>query len=234
MKVLGVIPARGGSKGVKDKNIVPVAGKPLIAYTIESAQESKHLSRAVVSTDSAHIADISRSYQGEVIMRPAELARDDTPIIPVIKHALQTCEQQYGEVYDLVVLLQPTSPIRQGADIDNVLDILDQHEDCDAVISVVPMQDIHPARMYRLDADMNMHALDPKLEAARRQDIQPVYYRNGAVYAIRTRVLLEKNSLMVSRKRAYIMPLERLVNIDDERDLHIANVLVNLWKNGKI
>ncbi len=234
MKVLGVIPARGGSKGVIDKNITLVDGQPLISYTINSARESTLLTRAVVTTDSPRIAEISQSFEGTVIMRPAELAQDDTPIIPVIKHALEVSQEQYGEHYDMVVLLQPTSPIRHGTDIDNALNILIEHADCDAVISVVPMQDIHPARMYHVDNDMKMQALNPQLEATRRQDIEPVYYRNGAIYAIRTEVLLEKNSLMVSKKRAYIMPLERLVNIDDERDMHIANVLVKLWKDGRI
>lgn len=232
MKVLAIIPARGGSKGVKNKNIRLVAGEPLIAYAIESARESQLLTRFVVSTDSPHIAAIASDRRCPVLIRPPELALDDTPIAPVMKQVLGVCQEQFKEQYDILVLLQPTSPIRSGKDIDAVIRMFDDKR-TDAVVSVVAMHDIHPARMYRLSLDNELLPLDQRFEASRRQDIEPVYYRNGAIYAIRKETFLAKETLMVPNKKAYIMPLEQLVNIDDERDLAVAEVLVKLWKNAR-
>lgn len=233
MRTLAIIPARGGSKGVKDKNIRIVAGKPLITYAIECANESSLLNKTIVSTDSPAIAEVVQSLECEIMMRPHELARDDTPIPPVLIHVLQELEKQ-GEHYDLVVLLQVTSPIRTGKDVDNVISMFKQSPDLESVISVVPMDDVHPARMYTLEDDQWMHPFLNKGEEARRQDLPVVYYRNGCIYAIRTKALLEKRSLMVKNKKAYVMHAHHLANVDDERDLIIADVLVRLWKEGKL
>lgn len=233
MKVLGIIPARGGSKGVKDKNIRQVAGKPLIAYAIDCARESRLLSKTIVSTDSLAIAEFARSLECEVMMRPPELARDETPMPPVLIHVLKELEDQ-GEQYDLVILLQVTSPIRTGEDVDNVISMFEQSPNLEGVISVVPMDDVHPARMYTLGQGQWIFPFLENGEEARRQDLPVVYYRNGCIYAIRTQALLEKKSLMVKNKKAYVMPARHLANVDDERDLIIADVLVKLWKEGKL
>lgn len=233
MKVLAIIPARGGSKGVPDKNIRIVAGKPLIAYAIECAQESRLINRIVVSTDSPIIAQTASDYGAEVLMRPSELAQDETPMPPVLLHVLQTL-QENGENYDLVVLLQVTSPIRTGQDLDNVVEMFAFTPDLDAVISVVPMDDVHPARMYTLDEGQWMNPYIESGEEARRQDLPVVYYRNGCIYAIRPEILKDKKSLMVKNKKAYIMPAKWLANIDDERDVIIAEALINMWKSGQL
>lgn len=233
MKVLAIIPARGGSKGVPDKNIRIVAGRPLIAYAIECAQESRLINRIIVSTDSPIIAHTASDYSAEVLMRPSHLAQDDTPMPPVLLHVLQTL-QENEEKYDLIVLLQITSPIRTGQDIDHVVEMFASAPDLDAVISVVPMDDVHPARMYTLDEGKWMNPYIESGEEARRQDLPVVYYRNGCIYAIRSEILKDKKSLMVKNKKAYIMPAKWLANIDDERDLIIAEALIKMWKSGQL
>lgn len=155
------------------------------------------------------------------------------PCLLVLLHVLQTL-QENGENYDLVVLLQVTSPIRTGQDLDNVVEMFASTPDLDAVISVVPMDDVHPARMYTLDEGQWMNTYIESGEEARRQDLPVVYYRNGCIYAIRSEILKDKKSLMVKNKKAYIMPAKWLANIDDERDLIIAEALIKMWKAGQL
>ncbi len=233
MRVLAIIPARGGSKGVKDKNIRLVADQPLISYSIQVAQESKTLTDIVVSTDSKRIAEVAREYGAEVLLRPDHLAEDTTPIIPVIQHILEQQTTSGKAAYDLIILLQPTSPIRTGEDIDQVVQMLKEDPETDGVISVVPMDDIHPARMYTLGPRQHMHPFIDHGETLQRQELEVVYYRNGCIYAVRTKAFQEEGSLMVKKKKAYVMPLEWLANVDDERDLLIADVLVKKWKESR-
>ena len=230
MRSLAIIPARGGSKGVKDKNIRLVNGKPLIVYSIETAHESQLLTDAVVSTDSEKIAEEATKHGIEVIHRPSTLAQDDTSIIPVISHTLE----QLDRPFDLIILLQPTSPIRTGEDIDKVIQMFMDDHDLEGVISVVPMDDIHPARMYKIDHDLRMDPLIKDHEQARRQDLPMVYFRNGCIYAVRTTTFVAKKSLMVNNKKAYIMPVDHLANVDNERDLIVTDTLIRLWKENKL
>lgn len=229
MKTLAVIPARGGSKGVRRKNVRLVAGQPLITYAIQTAQQSIQLDAYAVTTDSEEIANVSRAAGAVTLMRPANLAQDDTPMLPVIIHALEQMEQATGTCFDVVILLQPTSPIRTGKNIDDVIAILKADQSVDGVISVCPMDDTHPARMYTLDNDW-MTPLWPNWEPTQRQKLPVVYYRNGAIYAVRRSVLFTQQTLMPARKKAYVMSHEWLANIDDERDLVIADALIRLWK----
>jgi len=234
MRVLGVIPARGGSKGVVGKNIRLVGGEPLIVYSIQAAKESQSLTYFLTTTDSEEIAEIARRYGSPVLMRPIELAQDGTPMVPVIFHALEHAERKLGIQFDAIVLLQPPAPIRTGTDIDSIIQILREDPDVECVISVCPMEDVHPARMYRLNKGGWMDPLWPEWETAQRQDLPVVYYRNGSLYAVYRSVLVEQRTLMSKHKKAYVMPREHLVNIDDERDLIISDVLVRLWKEGRL
>lgn len=231
MKVLAIIPARGGSKGVRDKNIRDVAGQPLITYAVEAAQQSKRITKTLVSTDSEKIASVVRQAGGDVMMRPGELAEDNSPVVQVINYVLEKLKS-VNEEFDVIVLLQPTSPIRTGQNIDEVIAMFDDQK-VEGVISVVPMDDVHPARMYTTD-DGWMKPFIETGETAQRQDLPVVYYRNGCIYAVRTSVFFKEKTLMVKQKKAYVMKREHLANIDDERDLIIADVLVNMWKSGKL
>ena len=234
LKILAVIPARGGSKGIPRKNLRQVANQPLIAYAIQSALQSTLLTHFLVSTDSDEIARVAQRFGASVVLRPPELAQDDTPMLPVIEHALEYAEQNAGQRFDIILLLQPTSPIRRGEDIDAVINLLESDKSVDGVISVCPMDDIHPARMYSLDEDAWMTPFWPDYEVIQRQRLPMMYYRNGAIYAVRRSVLTEQRTLMPARKKAYVMPREWLANIDDERDLIIADVLMRLWLKGKL
>ena len=231
MKVLGIIPARGGSKGVPRKNIRAVDGIPLIAYAIQCAQQSKLLTHFIVNTDDEEIASVSQEWGAEVMMRPPELATDTAPIIDVAKHIVANLKCPDGTDYDLLVFLQATAPIRTGQDVDNIIRMFQIDPALDGVISVVPMQDMHPARMYHLTSDQHMVPfLGGESETVNRQQLEPVYFRNGCFYAVKTTAMLRENKIMAANKKAYVMPAEWLANIDDERDLLITEVMVKQWK----
>ncbi|KAA0257256.1 MAG: acylneuraminate cytidylyltransferase family protein [Chloroflexi bacterium] len=222
-RVLGIIPARGGSKGVPRKNIREVAGRPLIAYTVEAARTSHMLTRCIASTEDKETAEICASLGCEVINRPVQLAQDDTPTIDVIKHVFGELESR-GESFDYGLVLQPTSPLRTGSDIDSALQALNQSE-ADSIVSVYQVSDHHPARMYRMESGC-LVSIDETFASARRQDLPRVYHRNGAIYAFR-RKLLNQNTLMGNRILPYIMAEDRSLNIDTEYDLVLADYILS-------
>lgn len=224
MKVLGVIPARGGSKGIPSKNIKLLNGKPLIAYTIESALKSG-LDSVVVSTDSNEIAQIAKEYGAEVpFLRPENLASDTAASMPVAVHALHEMERINDTLYDAVMLLQPTTPFRTGADIDEAIRLIEEKQS-DSVISVVDVGGTHPARMKYLK---NGLLIDPPFceakENQNRQELEPMYIRNGAIYLTRRDVLL-KGTYKGNSCAALIMPSLRSVNIDTLFDFEYAEWL---------
>jgi CMP-N,N'-diacetyllegionaminic acid synthase len=228
-KILAVITARGGSKGVSRKNIRLVFGKPLIAYTIEVAlQLSNQLYRIITSTDDVEIATISRQYGAEVpFLRPHDLAADNTPTLPVLQHAVRFVEEQDNVRLDWVLLLQPTSPLRTKEDILATLEVAQDYI-CDSVISVVQAP-IHPLFMKRIEEGQLLSFSDELVEkeGSRRQDAQPpAYIRNGAIYLTRRDILMEHNSIWGCNIRPYIMPAERSVNIDNDIDLKLAENLI--------
>ncbi|MDY7092271.1 MAG: acylneuraminate cytidylyltransferase family protein [Acidobacteriota bacterium] len=233
LRTLGVIPARGGSKGLPDKNILPLGGEPLVLHTWKAAHAAQRLHRVILSTDSARIADTVRQAGGDVpFLRPAELATDSAQAIPVIQHALAEVERQERQEheeappYDAVVMLQPTTPLRTTEDIDGALALLES-SGADSVISVVDVGGHHPARMKYLRGD---RLVDPPFCEARenqpRQELEPMYLRNGAIYATRRQVLLG-GSFKGSDCRAWIMPAERSVNIDTGLDFRLAELMLN-------
>jgi len=232
-RVLGLIPARGGSKSVPHKNIAMLAGEPLISYTIRAALESEMLDRLVVSTDSAEIADVALSFAAEVpFMRPDELAQDDTPGIEPPIHALEWLVANEGYRPQYLMLLQPTSPFRTAEDIQAAVRIL-QEKDADAVVSVCEVHD-HPYWTKRVEADgrlVDFLALDR--EYARRQELPPAYVLNGAVYLARAQMLLEQRTYYARDTYAYVMPRERSLDIDSAWDLHVAELLLRERKNNE-
>jgi CMP-N-acetylneuraminic acid synthetase len=227
-KILAVIPARGGSKGLPRKNIRPICGTPLIAYSIETALAARHLfHRVIVSTDDEEIASVARRYGAEVpFLRPAELGGDEVPMVPVLRHALQFIEQQDGIRLDWVCLLQPTDPFRTVEDIEAAI-ALARQGDCDSVISVVQVFSVHPILMKRIENGRLKHYCIEEKEGTRRQDFQPpAYMRNGAIYLTRRDVLMEHDSVWGEIIRPYIMPEERSVGVDSELDLKLVEILM--------
>jgi CMP-N-acetylneuraminic acid synthetase len=228
MHILGVVPARGGSKSVPRKNIALVNGKPLLAYTIQAARRSQRITHFVVSSEDPEIIAVAKRYGAPVpFVRPAELAADETPTLPVVQHAVREMERLEGTTFDYVVLLQPTTPLRLHEDIDAAVDKLIA-TGADSVISVCDVGAYHPARMRQIvdDCLVELPIREPK-EMLRRQDLPPVYIRNGAVYAVKREVVMEHNSMVGQISRPYIMPAERSVNVDSKMDLLLAEILLS-------
>jgi CMP-N,N'-diacetyllegionaminic acid synthase len=227
MNVLGIIPARGGSKGISRKNIAPLLGKPLLAYTVQAALASKRLTRIVLSTDDPNIAEIGMRWGVAVpFLRPAELAGDDVPTLPVLQHVVERLES-LGERYDAILTLQPTNPLRRAEDIDGAIELLDRTA-ADSVISFVDVGERHPARMKWIDTEGRVW--DPpfaeEFEGQPRQQLQRLYLREGSIYLTRRSVLMEQDSIKGRDCRGWIIPPERAMNIDTPFDLLLTEQIL--------
>jgi CMP-N,N'-diacetyllegionaminic acid synthase len=211
------------------KNLAPLLGKPLLAYTSQAALASRRLTRTVLSTDDETIAQTGRALGIDVpFMRPAELAGDDVPTLPVLQDVVRKLEAA-GESYDAILTLQPTNPLRRPDDIDGAIDLLER-TGADSVISFVDIGERHPARMKWIDADGRVS--DPpfaeSFEGQPRQQLAKLYLREGSIYLTRRSVLMEQNSLKGSDCRAWLIPEERARNIDTPFDLRIAECILQL------
>jgi CMP-N-acetylneuraminic acid synthetase len=227
MRVLGLIPARAGSKGVPRKNLRLLAGKPLLHYTIESAAGARRLARVVVSTESQEIAVAARAAGAEVpFLRPESLAADDTPMLPVVAHALRALAEQ-GDAYDAVCLLQPTCPLRRAADIDGCIELLER-SGADSVVTVleIPAR-YHPHWAFLEGADGSLRPVTGAPLAPRRQELAPAYHRDGSVYVTRCSAVRDEGSLYGRRTLGYRADPERNVNIDDLDDWARAERLLD-------
>lgn len=223
-KILCVIPARGGSKGIKDKNIKKIGGKHLIEYTIEQALEAKLFDKIVVSSDSQKILDIASKYPVELFCRNSEIATDNSPISETIKSVIS----KLTEKYDYIVLLQPTSPIRLPMQINDAFKMFMANKLANSLVSVCEMDDIHPGRMYWKNKNYPdiMTPIFPKFEKLRRQDLPPALFRNGAIYIVKTKEFEIHENLIINPVMFYSMPQSQLLNIDHPRDIEIAEVLL--------
>ena len=230
MKVLGVITARGGSKGIPRKNIKELAGKPLITYTIDAAKESRLLTRCIVSTDDQEIADIARAHGGDVpFMRPGELAEDHSGSMEVVQHALSFLKER-GEEYDALLILQPTSPFRTAADIDACIQKMIDAK-CDSVMSMVEMSNFAPKKVFELDGDVVAPYFKDDAQgktSARRQDLPKAFKRNCAIYLTKVEHI-KKGDLFGDDSRGYVMPVERSIDIDEPIDFVMADLLMKKY-----
>lgn len=227
MTTIAVIPARGGSKGVPRKNVRMLAGKPLIAWSIEAALAAPAISRVVVSTEDEEIADVACAFGAETpFVRPPELASDEASTLSVLQHAVRELERQPDAGIDRVVLLQPTSPLRNVADIEATLAVMGGN-DVTSAISVVAVQHAHPMLLKTIRDGLLVPYMADYPEGARRQDLSPpVYAANGAVYVLSRDTLVREDALLGSRPAPYIMDAERSLDIDTEFDLHLADFLL--------
>lgn len=224
--ILGLVPARGGSKGIPQKNRVQLAGKPLLAWTLEAARQSGMFERLIVSTDAQEIAALASAYGAEVpFLRPESLARDDTPLIDAVVQALQWLIEQEAYRADYVMVMQPTSPLRTAEDIQAAI-ALAQQSRADSVVSVCAVEH-HPAWMKRLDAEGRLLDYEPDQPfTSRRQDLVPLYTMNGAIYLTRSAVVLAERTCFPADTRAYVMPAERSLDIDSPWSLHLAELVL--------
>ena len=219
---LAIIPARGGSKRLPRKNILDLCGKPLISWSIEAALKSKYISKVVVSSDDEEILNISSNFGADIIKRPYELANDTATTFDAIKHTINNLEK-----YDYIVLLQPTSPLRNEKHIDEAIELLEEKQ-ADAIVSVCEM-DHSPLWSNTLPKDGNMNNfLRDEVLNKRSQDLEKYYRVNGAVYICKTDKLLENKSFFLKDNIfAYIMDRKSSIDIDEEVDFEIAKVLIN-------
>lgn len=226
MRVLGIITARGGSKGVPGKNIKLLAGKPLLAWTAEAARASKRLTRTILSTDDPAIASVGRDAGIDVpFMRPPELARDTTPTLPVLQHAVRALEEQ-GERYDAICLLQPTSPLRKHDTIDNCIELLETRG-ADSAVTVLPVPAEHnPHWVFFVDQGEVLTPAMPGPLVSRRQDLPAAFHREGQVYVTRRDVLMDRNSIYGDRMVGYALDPRDTVNIDTSADWSRAEQLL--------
>jgi CMP-N,N'-diacetyllegionaminic acid synthase len=224
--ILAVIPARGGSKGIPDKNIRPLAGKPLLAWTIAAAQAAGCLDRIVVSTDSETIAAIAHDYGAETpFLRPPELARDDTPTTDSVAHAARWLAEHQSYRPDLVMILQPTCPLRTADDIRQAVALF-REQQAESVVAVCEAKQ-HPLWMKHLADDGRLTPYIADWEhATRRQGLPRVYALNGALYLIQREILVAQNTVYPPRTFGYVMPKERSLDIDTPWDFHVAELLL--------
>ncbi len=226
MRILGIIPARGGSKGLPGKNIKLLNGTPLIAYTIKEALNS-NLDEFIVSTDSEEIAEVARNYGGKVpFLRPAEIATDNASSLDVVLHALDFMKEHENKEYDAIMLLQPTTPYRDSADINQAINLLIS-SDADSVISVTDVGGTHPARMkFIVDGNLIDPPFVEAFEGQNRQELPPMYIRNGGIYLTKVDTI-RKGSFKGNISKALVMPEKKSVNIDNIDDFEFAEWLMS-------
>ncbi len=219
---LAIIPARGGSKRLPHKNILDLNGKPLIAYTIEAGLESKYIDTIVVSSDHNEILSIAKDYNIEFIKRPQELATDTATTFDTVKHVLDNSIRDY----DYIVLLQPTSPLRDGKHIDQAIELL-AIKHADAIVSVCKMEH-SPLWSNVLPSNLSMeNFLDEKIKNQRSQDLPDYFRLNGAIYICNTYKLLKEKSFLLKEKNfAYVMDRESSIDIDEEIDFKMAKMII--------
>ncbi len=227
--VLAVIPARGGSKGLPKKNILPLVDKPLIAWSIEVGKESKYIDKLIISTDDKKIVDVAESYRCEVpFIRPANLSSDEAATIDVLIHAIKYFTKN-NEVYDYLILLEPTSPLRDSNDIDAAMDMLESNrERADSIVGVAKVEATHPVFDVRInDGGLIEPYATENFSTFRRQEIEDLYHFEGSLYISDTKVLFKEKTFYHERTLPYIVPRWKSLEIDEMVDMITAEALIN-------
>lgn len=228
-KILAIIPARGGSKGIPRKNIKELNGKPLIAYAIEEALRSKYIDKVIISTEDEEISKISKKYNAEVpFLRPKELAKDDTPGIDPILHAVKWLHDKSSD-FDYIICLQCTSPFRKVEQIDEALEKLINKE-ADSIVSVCESE-VSPYWMKKMENELMNDFLDDIPFYPRRQDAPQVYRLNGAIYIAKTEMLVKNKNWYTENTLAYVMDRKSSLDIDDMIDFKFAEFLMKDGNN---
>jgi N-acylneuraminate cytidylyltransferase/CMP-N,N'-diacetyllegionaminic acid synthase len=226
--VIAIIPARGGSKGLPGKNIKPLCGKPLLAWSIEAGLGSQYIDEVMVTTDSEEIATIAREFGASVpFIRPSELASDTATSIDVIRHVLDFYEKKMKKSFDYTVLLEPTSPLRVKEDIDNAITQLLENPQASAVVGICKTESQNPAFLVKKNKNnflVGYENLDMKI--LRRQDINDVYFFEGSVYVSDTAMLLTKNTFYHENTLGYEFPKWKSIEIDDLDDFIMVEALM--------
>lgn len=228
-RILGITLARGGSKSVPYKNIKPILGVPLIAYTIAEALKSDLLTRYIVSTDDENIREVALKYGAEVpFLRPSNIASDTASSVSALQHAVNWIEKQEGLEYDFIVELMCTNPLKNVRDLDGMIERL-VSSGADSVIAIHKLEDHHPIRIKKIVDDKIVDFCLPEVAEMRRQDLKPdAYIRSGSIYALtRDHLMLEGRRYGSENSRPYILPPERAVNVDTEIDFLMAEKMID-------
>ena len=225
MSLLAIIPARGGSKGILQKNIKLLSGKPLIAWTIEEAKKAKCINKIIVSTDDKKIVKIAKQYGAEVpFLRPTELSKDETTTAETVLHAVEKLPR-----FDWILVLQPTSPFRTATDIDNFFRFCLNHK-ANSATSICKVNK-HPYYTYKINDSLKLQSFSKKhVESSRRQDLPGAYSLNGALYLVKTDWFLNHKSFINEETLGYLMSSEKSVDIDTIEDWNWAEYLINQKK----
>jgi len=224
--VLAIIPARGGSKGLPRKNIKEFVGKPLIYWTIKAGLNSKYIDELMVTTDDSEIAKISSKYGAKVpFMRPEELASDKSPTFDCIKHTIEYYKENKGKSFDIIICLEPTSPLRKKGDIDNMLEKLFNNEkEVDSIISIGEVSE-HPSIMKKIIDDKYESFFNELKMTTRRQDNSPAYFPYGVAYIAKSKSYLSEKTFYTKKSTYYLIERFQCYEIDDHYDF-ICNELI--------
>ena len=232
--VLALVSARGGSKGLPGKNVRPLLGKPLIGWSIDQGLASQYVDAVVVSTDDAAIASVARDYGAELpFMRPPELASDTATSIDVILHALDALER-VDRRYDLLVLLEPTSPLRETADIDAALEALVAHPEAQSIVGVAKVEAGHPAFLLRCNGVLLEPYAPQEFGAKRRQDLDQLFFLEGTVYISWVDALRTRHSFYHDRTMPHMVPKYKSFEVDDLTDFTVIEALMAARMKGSI
>ena len=234
MKILGVTLARGGSKGIKNKNIIKINKLPLIAYTIKEAKKSKFLTDYIISTDSNLIAKVAKKFGANTpFLRPKKYSTANASSVSALIHAVKFMEKKNKIKYDYIVELMCTNPLKNKNDINSVIKKIIKFKS-DTVIAIHQLEDHHPSRIKKIVNGKIVDFLITEKKESRRQDLRPkAYIRSGSIYAIKRDFLINKKRRYgLNNSRPYILPLSRAINIDNEFDLILAKALLNKEKKN--
>lgn len=231
-RILAIVPARGGSKGLPGKNIKEMCGKPLIAWSIEHAQKSKYVDDIFISTDSREIADVAEKFGVKVPeLRPAELARDTAPSSEFIVYTLEKMRKE-GNSFDYFILLEPTSPLRDVEDVDKSIEMLIDSPESESCVGVCMSGTIHPAFMVTVGDNGFLQALNPEQQTLRRQDLPKVYFFEGSVYVSSVEAYLKKRTFYHDKTLPYVVPEWKSHEVDDYVDFKIMETIMILKNEG--
>lgn len=233
-KILAIIPARGGSKGLPGKNIRPLLGKPLIGWSIEQAQQSKYIDEIFVSTDSQEIADVAESFGVKVPeLRPSELAVDTAPSSAFITYTIEKYKKA-GLIFDYIILLEPTSPLREIDDINKSIEMLINNSDFDSIVGVCKAEDVHPSFMVTLGENNKLVPYENEMKTLRRQELKEVYFFEGTVYVSKCDAFLNKKAFYHDKTLPYIVPKWKSPEVDDIVDFITIEAILNAKNKGII
>jgi CMP-N,N'-diacetyllegionaminic acid synthase len=231
-RVLSLIPARSGSKGLPRKNILPLCDKPLIAWSIEQSLACAAIDKTIVSTDSAEIAEIARRHGAEVpFLRPGHLASDTATSIDVTLHAVDHMKS-LGEDYDIVVLLEPTSPLRDASDIAGALEHLTANDKVESVVGVAKVEAVHPAYLFHLAEGILEPYSTVHPNHVRRQDLEDLYFIEGSVYVSYANSLRQKRAFYHDRTAPWVVPRWKSHEIDELADMVVIEALMRAKMKG--